>query len=193
MRNFLELTFFESPHFANTFSVVRNITKIALNSAVENLISFLNLGFEIVMESDLVSLLFHCLVVNNPEFINKIHSDTRVFNSDGLHIDLVIGNITLKSKRPSVIPELLIECKIFGNVLTSSQLSKRYSYLKEDIYKINQIKHNVPKYIIAYDYCGFLNEFRTNELTKLRNDLDKEISIFVIYMNKQNKFNPKTL
>lgn len=173
--------------------VVRNITKIALNSAVENLISFLNLGFEIVMESDLVSLLFHCLVVNNPEFINKIHSDTRVFNSDGLHIDLVIGNITLKSKRPSVIPELLIECKIFGNDLTSSQLSKRYSYLKEDIYKINQIKHNVPKYIIAYDYCGFLNEFRTNELTKLRNDLDKEISIFVIYMNKQNKFNLKTL
>ncbi len=145
------------------------------------------------MESDLVSLLFHCFINNNPEIINKIHSDTRVFNSDGFHIDLAIGNITLESKRPSIIPEILIECKIFGNGFTSSQLSKRYSYLKEDIHKINLIEHNVPKYIITYDYCGFLNEFRTNELTKLRNDLDKEISIFVIYMDKQNKFNLKTL
>src|SRR5690554_7035145 len=89
--------------------VVRNIPKKQMKSTIEKLINHLNSGYEIIMESDLVSLLFYCFVTENPESINKTHSDTRVFNSDGLHIDLVIGQITLESKRPSIIPELLIE------------------------------------------------------------------------------------
>ena len=162
-----------------------------MKSTIEKLINHLNSGYEIIMESDLVSLLFYCFVAKNPESINKTHSDTRVFNSDGLHIDLVIGQITLESKRPSIIPELLIECKIFGNGFTSSQLSKRFTYLKEDIIKINQLNHKVPKYIIIYDYCNYLNDIRKTELLLLKNDLDKEISIFIIY--KKDKFNYKIL
>lgn len=162
-----------------------------MKSTIEKLINHLNSGYEIIMESDLVSLLFYCFVAENPESINKTHSDTRVFNSDGLHIDLVIGQITLESKRPSIIPELLIECKIFGNGFTSSQLSKRFTYLKEDIIKINQLNHKVPKYIIIYDYCNYLNDIRKTELLLLKNDLDKEISIFIIY--KKDKFNYKIL
>lgn len=162
-----------------------------MKSTIEKLINQLNSGYEIIMESDLVSLLFYCFVAENPESINKTHSDTRVFNSDGLHIDLVIGQITLESKRPSIIPELLIECKIFGNGFTSSQLSKRFTYLKEDIIKINQLNHKVPKYIIIYDYCNYLNDIRKTELLLLKNDLDKEISIFIIY--KKDKFNYKIL
>ena len=103
---------------------------MTIKPTIEDLVNNLNSGFEIIMESDLVSLLFHCFIINNPESLNKIHSDTRVFNSDGLHIDLVLGKITLESKRPSVIPELLIECKIFGNGFTKSQLSKRFNYLR---------------------------------------------------------------
>ncbi|AOW09904.1 hypothetical protein [Flavobacterium gilvum] len=158
---------------------------------VEDLINYLNSGFEIIMESDLVSLLFHCFLTNNSEVINKIHSETRVLNSDGLHIDLVIGEITLESKRPSVIPELLIECKIFGNGFTNSQLSKRFTYLKEDISKLNEIRHEVPKYLIVYDYCDYLNDLRRTELLQLKNNINKDISIFLIY--KKDKFNYKIL
>ena len=164
---------------------------MTIKSTIEVLVEYLNSGFEIIMESDLVSLLFHSSIINNPEIINKIHSDTRVFNSDGLHIDLVVGKITLESKRPSVIPELLIECKIFGNGFTNSQLSKRFTYLKEDIYKINDIKHKVPKIIIIYDYCNYLINLKEKELLQIRNTLDKEITIFLIY--KKEKFNYKIL
>ena len=164
---------------------------MTIKPTIEDLVNNLNLGFEIIMESDLVSLLFHCFITNNPETLNRIHSDTRVFNSDGLHIDLVLGKITLESKRPSVIPELLIECKIFGNGFTNSQLSKRFTYLKEDFHKIHQIKHKVPKYIIIYDYCNYLNDLRKTELLQIRNDLDNEITIYLIY--KTEKFNYKIL
>ncbi len=162
-----------------------------MESVVKNLTNFLNSGFEIIMESDLVSLLFHCYLTEYPKKINNIHSDTRVFNSDGSHIDLVVGAITFKSKRPSIIPELLVECKIFGNGFTSSQLSKRFAYLKDDLIKLNQIEHKVPKYIIVYDYCNYLNDLREKELVQIRNNLNKNISIFIIY--KQKKYNFKIL
>src|SRR5690606_4707494 len=98
-----------------------------------------------------------------------------------------LGKISLESKRPSVIPELLIECKIFGNGFTNSQLSKRFTYLKNDFHKINQIVHKVPKYIIIYDYCNYLSDLRKTELLQIRNNLDKEIMIYLIY--KTEKFN----
>ncbi|ARN76757.1 hypothetical protein BST97_01370 [Nonlabens spongiae] len=163
---------------------LEQINKQSLNQLIE----FLNSGFEILMESDLVALLFHCYLLTEKELLNKIHIKTRILNIEGKRIDFAIGKVTNENKRPSVNPELVIECKIFSNGFTNSQLRKRFKYLKEDIEKVGLLKLNVPKFILIFDYHDYLNINRKKEIIELRNTTDEKIKIIrILRENNQYK------
>jgi len=163
---------------------LEQINKQSLNQLIE----FLNSGFEILMESDLVALLFHCYLLTEKELLNKIHIETRILNIEGKRIDFAIGKVTNENKRPSVNPELVIECKIFSNGFTNSQLRKRFKYLKEDIEKVGLLKLNVPKFILIFDYHDYLNINRKKEIIELRNTTDEKIKIIrILRENNQYK------
>jgi hypothetical protein len=157
------------------------------NQSLNRLIEFLNSGFEILMESDLVALLFHCYLLTEKELLNKIHIETRILNIERKRIDFAIGKVTNENKRPSIKPELVIECKIFSNGFTSSQLRKRFEYLKEDIEKVGLLKLNVPKFILIFDYHDYLNNNRKTEIIELRNATDKKIKIIRI-LKENNQY-----
>ena len=132
------------------------------------------------MESDLVALLFHCYLLTEKELLNKIHIETRILNIERKRIDFAIGKVTNENKRPSIKPELVIECKIFSNGFTNSQLRKRFLELKKDIEKVGLLKLNVPKFILVFDYHDYLNNDRKAEIIELRNATDKKIKIIRI-------------
>nr|WP_298332560.1 hypothetical protein [uncultured Christiangramia sp.] len=161
----------------------KNLEEINAKS-LNRLIEFLNSGFEILMESDLVALLFHCFLLTDKELLNKIHIETRILNIERKRIDFAIGKVTNENKRPSVNPELIIECKIFSNGFTNSQLLKRFKYLKEDIEKVGLLKLNVPKFILIFDYHDYLKKDRITQVKDLRNQIDEKIKIIRIF--KQN-------
>ncbi len=152
------------------------------DKSIERLIKYLNSGFKIIMEADLVALLFHCALIENKSLFNKVHIETRVENIEKQRIDFVIGNISYKEKRPSVIPELIIEAKVFADGFTNGQLSRRLKEVKKDILKISEMKLNIPKFILIYDYHNYL-ESKIIELTEYRNSLDNELKIIRIVKN----------
>ena len=163
----------------------KNLEQINEQSLIR-LIEFLNSGYEILMESDLVALLFHCYLLTEKELLNKIHIETRILNIERKRIDFAIGKLTNENKRPSIKPELVIECKIFSNGFTDSQLRKRFEYLKEDIEKIGLLKLNVPKFILIFDYHDYLNNDRKTEIIELRNLIDQKIKIIRILKENNN-------
>jgi len=150
--------------------------------SIERLIKNLNLGFKIILEADLVALLFHCTLIENKSLFNKIHIETRVKNIEKQKIDFVIGNISFQEKRPSIIPELIIEAKVFADGFTNGQLRKRFKEVKKDILKISEMKLNIPKFILIYDHHNYL-ENKIFELTEYRNSLDNKLKIIRIVRN----------
>lgn len=157
------------------------------DQSLNRLIEFLNSGFEILLESDLVALLFHCYLLTEKELLNKIHIETRILNIERKRIDFAIGKVSNENKRPSVIPELVIECKIFSNGFTNSQLRKRFKYLKEDVEKVGLLKLDVPKFILIFDYHEYLNYPRKTEIIELRNSTDEKIKIVRI-LKENNQY-----
>jgi hypothetical protein len=150
------------------------------DQSLNRLIEFLNSGFEILLESDLVALLFHCYLLTENKLLNKIHIETRILNIEAKRIDFAIGVVTNENKRPSINPELIIECKVFSNGFTNSQLSRRLREVKGDIKKVGLLNLNVPKFILIFDYHDYLNNERKKEITELRNLTDNKIKIIRI-------------
>ena len=150
------------------------------NQSINQLIEFLNSGFEILMESDLVALLFHSYLFTEKELLNKIHIETRILNIERKRIDFSIGKVTNENKRPSINPELIIECKVFPNGFDSKQLRRRVREVKGDVEKVGLLKLNVPKFILVFHYHDYLNNNRKAEIIELRNATDKKIKIIRI-------------
>ena len=159
--------------------MTKNLQQIN-NQSLDLLIESLNSGFEVLMESDLVALLFHCYLLTEKDLLNKVHIETRILNVERKRTDFAIGKIAYENKRPSIKPELVIECKTFSNGFTNSQLRKRFKYLKEDIEKVALLNLDVPKFILIFDYHDYLDLNRKAEIIKLRDSTDDKIEIIRI-------------
>src|SRR3989339_139119 len=82
------------------------------NKIIELILKYINEGYVILLESDLVSLMFHSYLLLEENIPNKIHINSRISQSksDREKIDFVIGEIINPKKlRPKIEPEIIVK------------------------------------------------------------------------------------
>ncbi|MDH4138665.1 MAG: hypothetical protein OEW09_18405 [Anaerolineae bacterium] len=92
----------------------------------------LALGYEMLLEADVVGWLFH-LFLTQPEIsLQQIHLDTRVCNADG-RFDIAIGPLQSRNGRPCITPQVVVEVKIFPRIgFTDQQHRVHYVHILND-------------------------------------------------------------
>lgn len=165
--------------------------KISVNKSLElidKVLNYLNNGYTILLESDIVGLLMHAYLTDSQLDPNLIHIDTRIkqSNTDRQKIDFVIGEIFYSnSSRPRINPSVLFELKAipeFG--FTNNQKDKRFEYVLNDIKKIKDLNLSISRWILIFDGDNYFDYDKINKLTNYRNEQDKGIEIVIIKKEK---------
>ncbi len=81
---------------------------------INGVLKYLNKGYHVLLEADLIGLMFHAYLLNEDNDHEKIHVDTRIKQSktDREKIDFVIGKVNYSEDiRPKINPEIVIEAK----------------------------------------------------------------------------------
>ncbi|MCL5985736.1 MAG: hypothetical protein M1371_04130 [Actinobacteria bacterium] len=150
-----------------------------------------------ILEMDVNGYLYHLFIANKLCELNKIHPCTRIIGSNNTSekYDLVVGNVELREDgRPAVLPEIIIEIKIFPKGFTNRQLQIRFEHIfNDDLRKLGAIESKIPiKVQFVYDAVGYLdglykNENRENYLAKIRDEISKDIYL-LFARNKNGKW-----
>jgi|GEM_PF-2705494 len=157
-----------------------------------------------ILEDDFVSRFYYYWLKDEFDiYTNKIFVKTRILHNipelkKRNKYDIVIGNRNIDRTRVYVIPEAVLEFKIFPQGFTASQLSKRRDEVIDDIKKLHAVnmhyKKDVQLFICIFDAFGWLQRYNFNEnVTRLekfcivKEVLDPKINIVgVSAKDKQN-------
>lgn len=115
-----------------------------------------------ILEADICAFLYHLVISHSLCTPDRIHMDTRVrgSNSPNEKFDLAIGVINYPALgRPTIIPDLVGELKIFPIGFTDSQHNVHFhSILENDLRKLGQLNYvNTIKVEILYDERDYLS------------------------------------
>jgi len=131
------------------------------NKIIELILKYINEGYVILLESDLVSLMFHSYLLLEENIPNKIHINSRISQSksDREKIDFVIGEIINPKKlRPKIEPEIIVEVKAIPELgFNDRQKEKRYQTIIKDIKKIKNIRQETYNFQFNCSYVQFTN------------------------------------
>jgi len=155
---------------------------------IDRVVDYLNNGFTILLESDLVGLLMHSYLSDSNLDAKKIHIDTRIKQSnDAQKIDFAIGEVRYSDfSRPFIQPTIVIELKAipeFG--FTQSQKSKRFQYVLSDIEKLKKLNLSLSRWIVIFDGDNYFNNEKMKKIIQHRNEQDRGIEMVVIKKENQ--------
>jgi hypothetical protein len=167
---------------------MNNISVRKSLETIDKIIEFLNNGYTVLLESDVVGLMMHfCL--SDPEIENnQVHIDTRIKQSkkDSQKIDLAIGEICKQAEtRPRVDANAIYEFKsIPESGFNDKQKRIRFGKILEDILKIQELKLAISRWIVVYDGVGYFDEERRGQIIEFRDKNDEGIEI--VFVQKEN-------
>ncbi|OGU28213.1 MAG: hypothetical protein A2057_01960 [Ignavibacteria bacterium GWA2_35_9] len=161
------------------------------NKIIELILKYINEGYVILLESDLVSLMFHSYLLLEENIPNKIHINSRISQSksDREKIDFVIGEIINPKKlRPKIEPEIIVEVKAIPELgFNDRQKEKRYQTIIQDIKKIKNLNLKVPRYILIFDGVNYFED-KIEMIIQERNTVDTGIELIRIYKTNSKYF-----
>ncbi|GAB6181732.1 hypothetical protein JCM14036_30510 [Desulfotomaculum defluvii] len=160
-----------------------------LNQAFNNLKNECEKGiFNPILEDDFVARIYHHLLTDNKELLNKLFVKTRILKDievlpSNNKYDLVIGERVSTNGTVYVKPCLVAEFKIFPEGFSPQQRSKRRDHVIEDINKLNAVNKAFNKpcvYVIClFDAVGWLLGYN-------QNDEKRRLQRFIEYRDKVN-------
>jgi hypothetical protein len=168
-----------SKHYATMLNVLQKATQQLKDE-------WQALGYEILMEADVVGWLFHFLVTQ-PEVQQEVHLDTRVCNAKG-RFDLAIGPIKTRANKPCIQPKCVIEVKIFPRIgVTEQQHRVHYKHiLDDDLLKLSELDPTIEFCaMLMVDGRGYLegtyqDNNRKEYLIRRRNQIAPRVHVFII-------------
>jgi len=142
--------------------------------------------FKPLLEDDLLGrVYYHCLLNNYDSLAENIFLKANILHNIK-HLnrqnkyDLVIGK---NEGNKFVIPEIIVEFKVFMKAFSPSQLSKRRDGVIKDIEKLNLVhKHfdNVKLFIFCFDEISWLTGYNLN-------DSKNRLESFISFRNSSNE------
>lgn len=169
------------------FYIALNMKIKKLNEIIKQVLKYLNEGYIILLESDLVGLMFHSYLMQKENDPKKIHINTRIkqSKSDREKIDFVIGKISFpENSRPRIEPEIIVEVKAIPEVgFNDDQKKKRFETIIQDIEKIKKFNLEIPRFILIFDGENYFED-KMKMIINKRNELDTGIGLNRIYKYK---------
>jgi hypothetical protein len=158
-----------------------------IENSIKEVITTLEGGYTVLLESDIAGLLFHALINRDEVNINQVHLNTRITQPTDDKIDLVIGEIDKYSfKKPSIEPEYLFELKCIPTVgFTERQMKTRVKQIYTDILKVASYKLTEPRFIVIHDGTNFF-ESKMKKFIDYRDVQDEGIVIIRIFKKNDN-------
>jgi len=154
----------------------------------------LALGYEMLLEADVVGWLFHLLLTRPEISLQQIHLDTRVCNADG-RFDIAIGPLhTITNGRPCITPQAVVEVKIFPRIgFTDQQHRVHYVHiLDDDLPKLGGLDPALElRTALILDGRGYLKgtyqgHDRHKYLIDRRNEVASGVHVFIVSLADGN-------
>lgn len=152
--------------------------------------------YEPILEADVSGYIYHALIQRKLP-LRRLHLDTRIFfaDNDNQRFDLAIGDLDNRpdgQKKRAIIPELVLEAKVFPEDFSDQQHSQHYrEILRRDVPKLQTITQtSIARILFLFDEANYLTRSKCrgtkrtkiDEINLIRTKKCKEIQI--IYANR---------
>jgi len=149
-------------------------------------------GYEVLLEADVASWLFHFLLEDARVDAKQLHCDTRVCEASGKY-DMALGTIAeAEDGRPCVAARLVVEIKVFPRLGFTDQAHRvHYEHvLGDDLPKLGSLAAGVPcRAALLLDGRGYLEGTykgmnRRQHVIETRNRVAAGVHVFVVRLSQ---------